>query len=126
MLHSDAVHRGGAQIIPAARKVFNGAQLSASPRIVEPWYLVELQTDDTGFSGAFSVLSQRRANIINVDSIEGSPLQVIKAYLPVLESFGFTEALRSVTKGKAFTQLSFDHWQVMEEDPTKPEKCMIL
>jgi elongation factor 2 len=35
---------------------------------------------------------------------------VIKSYLPVAESFGFTEHLRSVTQGKAFPQCVFDHW----------------
>ena len=35
------------------------------------------------------------------------------AYLPVMESFGFTADLRSNTGGKAFPQCSFDHWEPM-------------
>ena len=45
---------------------------------------------------------------------------IIKSYLPVAESFGFTEHLRSVTQGKAFPQCVFDHWQVVNSDPCDP------
>jgi len=41
----------------------------------------------------------------------------MKAYLPVSESFGFNEYLRSLTSGKAFPQCSFDHWEIMKDDP---------
>jgi elongation factor 2 len=39
------------------------------------------------------------------------------AYLPVMESFGFTADLRSNTGGKAFPQCSFDHWEPMSGSP---------
>lgn len=41
----------------------------------------------------------------------------IKAYLPVIESFGFTATLRAATSGQAFPQCVFDHWDVMGADP---------
>ena len=41
----------------------------------------------------------------------------IKAYLPVVESFGFAATLRAATSGQAFPQSVFDHWQMMESDP---------
>lgn len=41
----------------------------------------------------------------------------LKAYLPVMESFGFTEDLRGQTAGKAFPQCVFDHWQPMSGNP---------
>ena len=47
----------------------------------------------------------------------GSPTVIFKCYLPVAESFGFTEHLRSVTQGKAFPQCVFDHWQIINSDP---------
>jgi elongation factor 2 len=43
----------------------------------------------------------------------------MKAYLPVGESFGFTQALRAATSGRAFPQCSFDHWELLTDDPTK-------
>lgn len=42
---------------------------------------------------------------------------VVRAYLPVNESFGFTADLRSNTGGQAFPQCVFDHWQVFPGDP---------
>ena len=61
----------------------------------------------------------------------GTPMFVVKAYLPVNESFGFTADLRSNTGGQAFPQCVFDHWQILPGDPlsegTKPfqivEEC---
>jgi elongation factor 2 len=41
-LHADAIHRGGGQIIPTARRVFYGAQLTAEPRFQEPVFLCEI------------------------------------------------------------------------------------
>jgi len=38
---------------------------------------------------------------------------MIKAFLPVAESFGFTQALRAATSGRAFPQCVFDHWEQM-------------
>ena len=42
---------------------------------------------------------------------EGTPMMNIKSYLPVAESFGFTQDLRSATAGQAFPQCVFSHWQ---------------
>lgn len=42
---------------------------------------------------------------------------VVRAYLPVNESFGFTADLRSNTGGQAFPQCVFDHWQIFPGDP---------
>lgn len=42
-LHADAIHRGGGQIIPTARRVLYACQLTAQPRLMEPVYLVEIQ-----------------------------------------------------------------------------------
>ena len=42
-LHTDAIHRGGGQIIPTARRVLYACVLTAEPRLLEPVYLVEIQ-----------------------------------------------------------------------------------
>lgn len=53
-------------------------------------------------------------------SVMGTPMRVIKAYLPVMESFGFTADLRSNTGGQAFPQCVFDHWQILPGNPMDP------
>jgi elongation factor 2 len=42
-LHADAIHRGGGQIIPTARRCLYACVLTAKPRFFEPVYLVEIQ-----------------------------------------------------------------------------------
>jgi len=41
----------------------------------------------------------------------------MKSHLPVAESFGFTQALRAATSGRAFPQCVFDHWEELGGDP---------
>ena len=41
----------------------------------------------------------------------------VKAYLPVVESFGFNGDLRQATGGQAFPQSVFDHWEIMNGSP---------
>jgi len=42
-LHADAIHRGGGQIIPTARRCFLACMLTAKPGLMEPVYLCEIQ-----------------------------------------------------------------------------------
>ncbi|KAM0944697.1 putative ribosomal protein S5 domain 2-type [Dioscorea sansibarensis] len=80
VLHADAIHRGGGQIIPTAGRghVFE--------KLLRP----------------------------------GTPLYNIKAYLSVIESFGFLGTLRAATSGQAFLQCVFDHLEMMSSDPLEP------
>jgi elongation factor 2 len=117
VLHADAVHRGGGQIIPTARRVFFAAQLTATPRLMEPIFLVEIQCPQTAVGGIYSVMNRRRGQIVEENQRAGTPLTSVKCYLPVMESFGFTAALREATSGQAFPQCVFDHWKVINGDP---------
>jgi len=54
------------------------------------------------------------------EPIQGTPLVIVKAFLPVAESFGFTQHLRSMTSGRAFPQCVFDHWDTIATDPFEP------
>jgi hypothetical protein len=42
VLHTDAIHRGGGQIIPTTRRAMYAAELTAMPRLMEPVYLVRV------------------------------------------------------------------------------------
>jgi len=123
-LHADAIHRGGGQIIPTARRVLYASMMTASPRMMEPVYLVEIQCPENAVGGIYGVLNRRRGHVFEEAQTPGTPMFVVKAYLPVNESFGFTADLRSNTGGQAFPQCMFDHWQVMPGCPltegTKP------
>jgi len=127
-LHADAIHRGGGQIIPTARRVLYACTLTADPRIMEPVYLVEIQCPENAVGGIYGVLNRRRGHVFEEAQTPGTPMFVVKAYLPVNESFGFTADLRSNTGGQAFPQCMFDHWQVLPgcplTDGTKPNQIV--
>jgi elongation factor 2 len=120
VLHADAIHRGGGQIIPTARRASYAAVLTAEPRLCEPVYLVEIQAPEQALGGIYSVLNQKRGHVFEEAQRPGTPIFNLKAYLPVVESFGFTSTLRAATSGQAFPQSVFDHWETMSSDPQQP------
>ena len=67
--------------------------------------------------GIYQTLTQRRGIVIGEEPVSGTPLVIVKAYLPVAESFGFTQHLRASTSGRAFPQCVFDHWETIGSDP---------
>jgi elongation factor 2 len=126
-LHADAIHRGGGQIIPTARRCIYACQLTAQPRLMEPVFLCDIQAPEGALGGIYSVLNQRRGQVIMEEQRPGTPLYKVQAHLPVLESFGFTEKLRAETGGQAFPQCVFDHWEPMNDDPlTEGSKTNVL
>lgn len=83
--------------------------------------MVEIQCPEDCVGGIYNCLATRRGIVIGEEPINGTPLVNMKAYLPVAESFGFTQALRAATSGRAFPQCVFDHWEEFTDDPMKPE-----
>ena len=121
VLHTDAIHRGGGQIIPTCRRVLYASALTAEPRLLEPVYLVEIQAPEQALGGIYSTVTQKRGMVIEETQRPGTPIYNIKAYLPVMESFGFTGTLRAATSGQAFPQCVFDHWDMLNSDPLNPD-----
>ncbi|KAF9100731.1 Elongation factor 2 [Mortierella sp. AM989] len=126
VLHADAIHRGGGQIIPACRSAIYASAMVAKPGFMEPIYLVEITCPDTAMGGIYTVLNKRRGISIGADQRPGTPLYNVKAYLPVAESFGFTSDLRQATGGQAFPQSVFDHWELLSGDATEDPKLEAL
>merc|ERR1712070_367375 len=117
VLHADAIHRGMGQIMPTARRVCFSSLLTAEPGLLEPVYLCEITCPQDAMGGCYGVLTQRRGHVFSEEQRPGTPQMTLLAYLPVMESFGFTADLRSNTGGKAFPQCSFDHWEAMTGSP---------
>lgn len=117
VLHADAIHRGMGQILPTTRRVVYACQLTASPALMEPIFLVDIQCPQDAMGGCYGVLTRRRGHVFAEEQRPGTPMMQLKAYLPVNESFGFTADLRQNTGGKAFPQCVFDHYEPMNGDP---------
>ncbi|SCV70880.1 BQ2448_3642 [Microbotryum intermedium] len=118
-LHTDAIHRGGGQIIPTCRRVVYASALLADPGLQEPVYMIEVQCPETALGGIYSTLNRKRGHVFSEEQRVGTPMYTVKAYLPVNESFGFTGELRQATAGQAFPQMVFDHWQTMPGKSTE-------
>jgi elongation factor 2 len=68
-LHTDAIHRGGGQIIPTARRVFYASQLTAAPKFQEPIFLCEIQAPEDAVGGIYQCLTQRRGIVISEEPV---------------------------------------------------------
>ncbi|XP_064401615.1 116 kDa U5 small nuclear ribonucleoprotein component-like isoform X2 [Halichondria panicea] len=117
VIAGEPIHRGGGQIIPTARRVAYSAFLMATPRLMEPYYFVEVQAPADCVSSVYTVLARRRGHVTQDAPIPGSPLYTIKAFIPAIDSFGFETDLRTHTQGQAFCLSVFHHWQIVPGDP---------
>jgi len=116
-LHADSIHRGAGQIMPTTKRVIYACQIVSEPRILEPMYVCDITVPNHAISGVYSTLNARRGVIDGKEDRPGTPLCKVKAFLPVLESFGFTALLRQNTGGQAFPQMIFSHWQIVNGNP---------
>lgn len=121
-LHADAIHRGMGQISPTSRRVTYAGIYLAEPALLEPVFLVNITCPSNITGSIYNVMSMRRGNVFDEGDAMSGGVANMKAYLPVAESFGFSQALAEATSGAAFSQLMFDHWQLMDggdfKDPT--------
>merc|ERR1712151_1482008 len=117
VLHADAIHRGMGQLMPCSRRVIFSSMLTGEPGLLEPVFLANISVPQDAMGNVYGVLTRRRGHVFSEDQKPGTPMVTLLAYLPVLESFGFTADLRSHTGGKAFPQMSFDHWEPMSGSP---------
>lgn len=117
VLSSEPVHRGGGQLIPTARRVVYAALLTASPRLMEPMYRVQVLSPSGCISAVYALFSRRRGHVLTDVAMPATPLHRLEGLLPIMDSFGFETDLRTHTFGQAFCQAVFDHWQIVPGDP---------
>jgi U5 small nuclear ribonucleoprotein component len=93
-LASEAIFRGGGQIIPTARRACYSSFLMASPRLMEPMYSCNILCTPDAVSSIYTVLARRRGHVLTDGTVAGTPLYTVKGLLPVIDSFGFETDLR--------------------------------
>jgi len=98
-LHEDSVHRGPAQVIPAARSSIYGALVQGGRILLEPIQKVFINVPQDFMGSALGEIQSRRGVIEDINQ-EGE-ITVIHAKAPVAEMFGFASAIRSATQGRA-------------------------
>ncbi|KAL1604090.1 hypothetical protein SLS60_005682 [Paraconiothyrium brasiliense] len=93
-LASEAIFRGGGQIIPTARRACYSSFLMASPRLMEPVYSCSMIGPADTKSSLYTVLARRRGHVLQDGPIAGTPLYNVRGLIPVIDSFGFETDLR--------------------------------
>lgn len=105
------------QVMTVVKDACRAAVLQSKPRVVEAMYFCELNTPHDQLGNTYTVLNRRRAHVVNEEMQEGSSLFTVHAYVPVAESFGFSDELRRKTSGAASALLVLSHWEALPEDP---------
>lgn len=86
----------------------------ANPCLLEPIMMVEVTSPDEFTGNIINNINNRRGRLEAMDT-EGST-QIIKAYVPLAELFGYSTVLRSVTQGRAGFSMQFDHYEKFHGD----------
>jgi elongation factor 2 len=113
LIHEDPVHRGPAQILPMTWRPIWGAFLLSEPKLLEPILSFECKVPNDFVSPVISLLQKRRGRIL--DMVNEEDIVIVKAELPVAESFGIADELRSSTQGRAFWATQFSRWAPVPE-----------
>jgi elongation factor 2 len=112
-LSKNAEYRSPVEIMRGVGKAVFGAVLTAKPVLLEPVYktVVSVPTELAG--DCSRILSGRRGKLSGFE--QKGALTVITGYVPVSETFGLSEELRSATSGRAFWQSVLDCWKKVPE-----------
>ncbi|KAG9307484.1 hypothetical protein G9A89_017314 [Geosiphon pyriformis] len=105
------------QVITSMRDVCRQGFLEWSPRLMLAIYSCDIQATTEVLGKVYAVISRRRGRIVSEELKEGTPFFEIHALLPVVESFGFADEIRTRTSGAASPQLIFSGFEILDEDP---------
>ena len=83
----------------AAVMALRDAVANASPTLLEPIMLLEIETPEEHLGDVLGDLNSRRGRVREIKALED--VQVVQADVPLAEVFGYATSLRSLTKGRA-------------------------
>ena len=88
---------------------FKAGALKAGPVLLEPVEKVEVVVPDEYMGDIIGDLNSRRGRIEGMESRAGA--QVIRAFVPLSEMFGYSTDMRSRTQGRGVYSMEFDHYE---------------
>lgn len=107
-----------AQCISVIKEACRRAFEAQPQRLMAAMYKCEILTVSSEALGKlYAVLGKRNAKILDETIKEGSSMFVIKANVPVADSFGLSEEIRKRTSGLATPHIEFSHYEAIEIDP---------
>ena len=97
----------------AARAAFKELREKGAPKLLEPIMKVEVLTPDEYLGDVIGDLNSRRGQIQGTD--QRGNAQVITAFVPLANMFGYIGNLRGMSQGRAQFTMQYDHY-----DPVPP------
>ena len=93
----------------AARASFRELTSKGAVKLLEPIMKVEVVTPEDFLGGVIGDLNSRRGQVQGTDARGNA--QVVTAMVPLANMFGYINALRSMSQGRAQYSMQFDHYE---------------
>ncbi len=89
-----------------ASLAFKHASEKASPVLLEPIMKLEVITPEENMGDVIGDLNRRRGTVVGMDT-NRSGGRIVKAEVPLAETFGYVTSLRTITSGRATSSMEF-------------------
>ena len=97
----------------AARAAFRELREKGSPKLLEPVMKVEVVTPDEYMGDVIGDLNSRRGQIQGTETRGNA--QVVTAFVPLANMFGYINTLRSFSQGRANFSMTYDHYETVPQ-----------
>lgn len=102
----------------AGREAFKLAVQDAGPVLFEPIMNVRVTIPDANMGDVMSDLNSRRGRVQGTDSEHGNT--IIIAHVPMAELLKYTTQIRSITGGRGYFTMEFDHYEMVPSHVAGP------
>ena len=93
----------------AAMQAFKNACEKAGPVLMEPIMQMEVVTPEESMGDVIGDLNKRRGQVEGMETSR-TGARIVKAKVPLAETFGYVTALRTITSGRATSSMQFSHY----------------
>ena len=93
----------------AAIQAFKNASAKAGPVLMEPIMQMEVVTPEESMGDVIGDLNKRRGQVEGMETSR-TGARIVKAKVPLAETFGYVTALRTITSGRATSSMQFSHY----------------
>ena len=93
----------------AAIQAFKNACEKAGPVLMEPIMKMEVVTPEESMGDVIGDLNKRRGQVEGMETSR-TGARIVKAKVPLAETFGYVTALRTITSGRATSSMQFSHY----------------
>ena len=93
----------------AAIQAFKNASEKAGPVLMEPIMQMEVVTPEESMGDVIGDLNKRRGQVEGMETSR-TGARIVKAKVPLSETFGYVTALRTITSGRATSSMQFSHY----------------